>query len=55
MLTKLLKFLKGYVVIRLTGYSPERFLNLCSHHGIILWGLRSVGTEYEMCISISGF
>ena len=22
---------------------------------IILWGLRSVGTEYEMCISISGF
>ena len=55
MLTNLLKFLKGYVVIRLSGYSPERFLNLCSHHRIILWGLRSVGTEYEMCISISGF
>lgn len=55
MLTNLLKFLKGYVVIRLSGYSPERFLNLCSHHHIILWGLRSVGTEYEMCISISGF
>ena len=43
------------MVIRLSGYSPERFLNLCSHHRIILWGLRSVGTEYEMCISISGF
>lgn len=42
-------------MIRLTGYSPERFLNLCSHHRITLWGLRSVGTEYEMCISISGF
>lgn len=55
MLTNLLKFLKGYVVIRLTGYSPERFLNLCSHHRIILWGLRSVGTEYEMCVSVSGF
>lgn len=55
MLTNLLKFLKGYVKIRLTGYSPERFLNLCSHHQIILWGLCSVGTEYEMCISISGF
>lgn len=55
MLTNLLKFLKGYVVIRLSGYSPERFLNLCSRHGIVLWGLRSVGTEYEMCISISGF
>lgn len=55
MLTNLLKFLKGYVVIRLAGYSPERFLNLCSRHQIILWGLHSVGTEYEMCISISGF
>ena len=55
MLTNIIKFLKGYVVIRLTGYSPERFLNLCSHHQIVLWGLRSVGTEYEMCISISGF
>lgn len=51
----LLKFLKGYVVIRLSGYSPERFLNLCSYHQIVLWGLRSTGTEYEMCISISGF
>ncbi len=55
MLTNLLKFLKGYLVIRLSGYSPERFLNLCGHHGIVLWGLRPVGTEYEMCISISGF
>lgn len=55
MLTNLLKFLKGYVVIHLSGYSPERFLNLCSRHQIILWGLRSVGTEYEMCMSISAF
>lgn len=55
MLTRLLKFFKGYVVIHLSGYSPERFLNLCSRHGIVLWGLRSVGAEYEMCISIGGF
>lgn len=55
MLTNLLKFLKGYVVIHLSGYSPERFLNLCSRHKIVLWGLRSVGTEYEMCMSIRAF
>ena len=55
MLTSILKYLKGYVVIRLSGYSPERFLNLCSHHHIVLWGIRSVGVEYEMCISLSGF
>lgn len=55
MLTNFLKFLKGYVVIRLSGYSPERFLNLCSRHHIILWGLRPAGTDYEMCISIGSF
>ena len=54
-MTNILKFIKGYVVIRLGGYAPERFLNLCSHHHIILWGMRSVGTEYEMCVSIGGF
>lgn len=55
MLIHIMKFLKGYLVISLSGYSPERFLNLCSRHGITLWGLRSNGFKYEMCISISGF
>ena len=55
MLTSVLKFLKGYVVVHLSGYSPERFLNLCCHHKIVLWGLRSTGTEYEMCMSIAAF
>jgi similar to stage IV sporulation protein len=43
------------VVIRLTGYSPERFLNLCSHHQITLWGLQSLDDGYEMCLSIHSF
>ncbi len=55
MLTEFLKFLKGYVVIRLSGYAPERFFNLCSRHHIVLWGVRSVSTDYEMCLSIGGF
>ena len=55
MLTSVLKFFKGYVVVHLSGYSPERFLNLCCHHKIVLWGLRSTGTEYEMCMSIAAF
>ena len=55
MLTDILKFIKGYLIIRVTGYSPERFLNLCGRHGIVLWELRNRKTEYEMCISISGF
>lgn len=54
MLTNLLKFIKGYVVIRLSGYSPERFLNLCSYHQIVLWGLHPSGLNYEMCVSLNG-
>ncbi len=55
MLTRILKFLKGYVRIRLSGYAPERFFNLCGHHGIVLWDVRYIGTEYEMCVSVGGF
>ncbi|MCD8250171.1 MAG: sporulation protein YqfD [Lachnospiraceae bacterium] len=55
MLTRILKFLKGYVRIRLSGYAPERFFNLCGHHGIVLWDVRFIGTEYEMCVSVGGF
>ncbi|MCC8162174.1 MAG: sporulation protein YqfD [Lachnospiraceae bacterium] len=55
MLTRILKFLKGYVRIRLSGYAPERFFNLCGHHGIVLWDVRFTGTEYEMCVSVGGF
>lgn len=29
MLISFFRYLKGYVRIRLSGYSPERFLNLC--------------------------
>lgn len=55
MVINIIKFLKGYVKIRLSGYSPERFLNLCSHHHILIWNLENHGNEYEMCVSIQGF
>lgn len=41
--------------IRITGYSPERFLNMCCFHGIRIWELKSVGNAYEMYISLAGF
>lgn len=55
MLIRLLKYLKGYVHIRVEGYSPERFLNLCSHHDILLWGIENKGNAYEMFVSVAGF
>ncbi|MCI8795806.1 MAG: sporulation protein YqfD [Dorea sp.] len=55
MLLKIIRYIKGYIRIRITGYSTERFLNACSHKGIILWGLAPSGRSYEMNISIGGF
>jgi similar to stage IV sporulation protein len=54
-LLKIIRYAKGYIRIRITGYSTERFLNACSHRGIILWGLEPKGRAYEMNISIPGF
>ena len=55
MLSRLICYIKGYLRIRIAGYSTERFLNACRHRGIYLWGLQAVSGAYEMNISISGF
>lgn len=50
-----LKFLQGYVRVRLIGYAPERFINLCSKHNILIWNLEFKDEAYELCISVKGF
>lgn len=49
------QYLKGYVCIRVWGYSPERFMNLCSNHDIFLWNIENRGEYYTMCITVDGF
>lgn len=55
MIAKIIQYLQGYVRVRITGYSPERFLNLCSRHKIRLWGLKPCGHAYEMYLTVGGF
>lgn len=55
MLAACIRYLRGYLKIRISGYSPERFLNLCSYHHIYLWGLTPASGAYELFISVSGF
>ncbi|MBE5868141.1 MAG: sporulation protein [Lachnospiraceae bacterium] len=50
-----LKYLRGYVRIRVWGFSPERFMNLCSNRNILLWDIQKDGDVYEMYISLKGF
>ena len=52
---KLLKYLRGYLRIRVWGFSPERFMNLCSNRGILLWDIVREGDIYYMSISLKGF
>ncbi len=55
MVKRMVRYTKGYVKIRIEGYSPERFLNLCSHHNIYLWGLTPREHAYELYMNLDGF
>lgn len=55
MFLSLLKYLCGYLEVSLTGYAPERFLNLCSNHNILIWNLVPTAEGYRFYISIAGF
>jgi similar to stage IV sporulation protein len=47
--------MKGYLRVRVWGFSPERFMNLCSNKGILLWDIVREGDVYYMNITLKGF
>lgn len=51
MLINILKYIKGYIKIRITGDAPERFMNLCSNKNILIWRINPVENGYELYIS----
>ena len=52
---ELLKYIRGYLRIRVSGFSPERFMNLCSNKGILLWNIVREGDVYYMNVNLKGF
>lgn len=50
-----MQYIKGYVSIKVWGYSTERFLNLCGNHDILVWDIENHGEYYTMKISVQGF
>ncbi|MDE7199485.1 MAG: sporulation protein YqfD [Lachnospiraceae bacterium] len=50
-----IQYLRGYVVIRVWGYSVERLLNLLGNHDILVWNIEDHGEYHTMHISIEGF
>lgn len=51
----ILKYIRGYLRIRVWGFSPERFMNLCSNKDILLWDIEQENDNYVMCISLKSF
>lgn len=50
-----IQYIRGYVTIKVWGYSAERLLNLCGNHDILVWGIRDHGDYHTMNISVQGF
>lgn len=50
-----IQYIRGYVVIKVWGYSVERLLNLCGNHDILVWEIENHGDYHTMHISIEGF
>ncbi|MDR0272750.1 MAG: sporulation protein YqfD [Clostridiales bacterium] len=49
------QFTKGYVRLRVTGYSVERFLNMAAFRGVYLWDIERTDKGVELNVSIRGF
>ena len=41
-------YLKGYVIIKVSGFSVERFINLSALKGYIIWDIKSFGRDRMM-------
>ena len=54
-MTEWIRRLQGYVKIRVWGFAPQRFINLCSNKGVLLWNIEKQDAVYTMCVSLKAF
>ncbi|WP_434311754.1 sporulation protein YqfD [Hominifimenecus sp. rT4P-3] len=52
MFRKIIDWFRGRVLVRVSGLSPERFLNLCAGNGFVLRELKKTGEGYECIMSL---
>lgn len=53
--SKLLRFIKGFVLIEIKSSFPQRFLNMCVYHNIVVWGLCPNSERYCLFLSLRDF
>lgn len=49
------KYINGYVVIKISGFSPERFINLCANKKLYIWNIKKVSDGFSFAISTKAF
>ncbi|MDD6208819.1 MAG: sporulation protein YqfD [Clostridiales bacterium] len=53
---RVIRWFRGYVRVQVKGRSPERFCNLCSNRGIIVWDFGiDENHQYHLCMYRSDF
>lgn len=52
---RLFRYLRGTVILRMTGHSPERFFNLCCAAGLELWQVTWQKGECLFCMDLPSF
>ena len=48
-------YLHGYVMIEVSGFSVERFVNMAAFRGIYLWNIQPKGSAVQMNVSAKGY
>lgn len=55
MIINILKYIRGYLLLKLSGYAPERFMNLCVSKGYLLWNIKKENDQYMFNISLNDY
>lgn len=55
MFSNIYGYLKGYINIKISGFSVERFLNLALHKGIVFWDIKRDGSSVIAKMNIKDF
>ncbi|MCI8308550.1 MAG: sporulation protein YqfD [Lachnospiraceae bacterium] len=55
MLTRIIRWLRGYLLVEVYKGSPERFFNLCRHRGVYVWNIVKIDSTYTFCILLKDY
>lgn len=55
MFLAIFRYLMGNVRFQVSGNFPERFLNICAHRGLPIWGVSRKGGTFTACTRVSTY